>query len=289
MAFFVVKSMTHIFGTSEGPMSRSSSQTSSLDLPSTLHKSDIPIIAAAIDGHFASEWESQLYKVILRVFQRSMLDESVPIGTVVLLDLLGDLYKKGQFVDGDRSRCILAPYPQEDYIRYFKGAFMLAVRLLSQNKLIKSGYWEQVMREDDMTIDTEIVVNIENDFRRMLEENINYYPTLPISPDDPAYQFHYAGDLAIPPNAFIARLRYLRTKSTMYSHIRVLMTSRGEASEVLTIDPRTKAMKKDLDFPPCHEYMMGKLIQIEETRKLERNLRGATNKQVHDYIEKKAL
>jgi len=85
----------------------------------------------------------------------------------------------------------------------------------------QSGYWEQVMQEDDMAIDTKILVNIENDFCHMLEEN-NYYPTLPIPPDDPAYRFHYAGDLAIPPNAFIAHLCHLQTKSTMYSHIQVL-------------------------------------------------------------------
>lgn len=274
--------MTRIFGTSDDSIPRSSSQTSNLDPPPTLHKSDTPIIAAAIDGHFASEWESQLYQVILKVLQRSMLDESVAVGTVVLLDLLGDLYKMGRFVDGDRSRFVLAPYPEEDYIRYFKGAFMLAFRLLSKNRPIKSGYWERVMLEDDMANATDIVINIENDFRRMLEDNVNYYPPLPISLRDPAYQFHYAGDLAIPPNAFIPRLRYLRTKSTMYSHIRLLRTSRGEGIPI--VDPRRK---NDLAqyFPPCYQYMMDKLTHFDEIRRLEPNMRGATNKKVHNYIE----
>ena len=278
--------MTHIFDTSNNSMSRSSSQTD-LDLPSTLYKSETPIMAAAIEGHFASEWESQLNQVILKVLQRSMLDESVAIGTVVLLDLLGDLYKMGQYVDGDRSRVILAPYPQEDYIRYFKGAFMLAFRLLSKEKP-ESGYWEQVMREDDLEIATDVVVNIEDDFRRMLEENINCYPPLPISPNTPAHPFNYAGERAIPPNAFIGRLRYLQTKSTMYAHIRVLRTSRGEG--VPTVHPNTKvAAKRDLalHFPPCHEDIMEKLIHFDEIRRSENNMWCATNKQVHNYLESK--
>jgi len=43
-------------------------------------------------------------------------------------------------------------------------------------------------------------------------------------------------------------------------------------------------VKKDLTFhfPPCHEYM---IIQIEGIRRLKCNLQGATNKQVHNYIE----
>jgi hypothetical protein len=287
MAFFVAKCMTNIFD--ENAMSRSfstdsefsSSGDSDHTLPQ-LRKSDTPVIAAAIDGHFSSEWESQLYHFIHAIFQKSMLDESVPIGTVVLLDLLGDLHKKGQIVDGDKSKLVLPPFPDKDYFGYFMGAFMLAHRLISRRGPRSEVFWEDVIGEDAIILLGEVSA-LENNLRDMLEDNINYYTPPTITPDDPAYQFCYTGDILIRPNPFIPRLRYLKTNATMYAHIRVRMTSRGES--VLEIHSGVRR-KKDLamHFPPCHQYMLDKLIFLEETRRLFPQLDDASDKQVHAFL-----
>lgn len=250
------------------------------DLPSTLLKSDTPLIVAAIDGHFSSDWECRLYHVIHSVFQNSLLDESVAIGTVVLLNLLGDLYKKGQFVDGERSKLRLPPYPHEDYASYFMGAFMLAYRLLSRNKPVVDGYWKEVMGE----LASEDVSNMESNFRTLLEANINYYSPPLTSPHDPAY---YAEDLTVPSNAFIARLRYLRTKSAMYSHIRLLMTSRGE--EAFNIYTDGKQQLPALHFPPCADQMIEKMLLFAKTRKRVPQLKRVTNMEIHAYLETKRM
>src|SRR5258708_30239661 len=147
MAFFITKSMTNIFDQSS--MSRSSSVESNISsAPPPYRKSHTPVIEAAIDGCFSSRWESQLYRCIVSVLQRSMLDESVTIGTVVLLELLSDLHQMGQFTDGPDSRIKLPPYSHKDYLSYFMGAFMLAHRLLSREGPRDKLFWEEVIGED---------------------------------------------------------------------------------------------------------------------------------------------
>lgn len=282
MAFFVTKSMTNIFSVSDNEILLASDSNSWSDLPTALSKSDAPLIAAAIDGHFSSEWESRLYHEIYSVFANSMLDESVPIGTVVLLDLLSDLYKKGRSVDGERFKLVLPSYPHEDYISIFMGAFMLAYRLLSRNKPVKTGYWKQVLGKMYLPASDD-VTEMENNLRTMLEANINYYSPPVISLYDHAY---CAEDLAIPSNAFIARLRYTGTKSAMYCHIRLLMTSRGE--EAFKIYTDRKQEVPALQFPPCVDQMINKMLIFAETRKRVPQLRRSTVKEIHDYLESKA-
>jgi hypothetical protein len=272
MSFFVVKSMTNTFSVSE--------LNSGTNLASTLLKSDTPLIVAGIDGHFSSDWECRLYHLVHSVLQNSLLDDSVAIGSVVLLSLLGDLHAKGQFVDGERSKLNLLPFPHEKYESYFMGAFMLAYRLLSRNKPVKDGYWEQVSGE----LASEDVSIVECNFRTLLEANINYYTPPLISPHDPAY---YAEDLTVPSNAFIARLRYLRTKSSMYSLIRMLMVSRGE--EALNVYTGGKQELPTLHFPPCADQMIEKMVLFAKTRKRVPYLRRAKNMEIHAYLETKRL
>jgi hypothetical protein len=190
----------------------------------TFRKSETPVISAAIDGHFSSGWESQLYRFILAVFQRSMLDESVPIGTVVLLDLLGDLHSDGSIQGWLQFQTRLPPYPHRNYLSYFMGAFMLAHRLLSREGPRDKLFWEEVIGEDGI-ITLGGVNKLENDFREMLEDNINYYPPPPISPDDPAYQLLSLWRRSHPSQPF-HHLAYAtsKRKRTMYAHIRVRMT-----------------------------------------------------------------
>ena len=224
--------------------------------PSPFQKSDTPIIIAAI-GHF-SKLESHLYYFILAILQNARLDESVTIGTVVLLDLLADLYKMGQIKEGNKSRLVLPPYPHQDHLSYFLGAFMLAHRLLSRDGPRNEVFWKNVMGLHE-------VKKLENDLRDMLEDNINYYPPPQIPPDDPAYQFYYAGDILIRPNAFIPRLRYFKTKATMYAHIRVRMTSRGEPPANY---PHTTRSNLTWYLPPCHDYMIDKMVCLAEARRV---------------------
>jgi hypothetical protein len=246
-------------------------------------KSVTPVIEAAIDGHFSSGWESQVYHFMLAILQRSMLDDSVSIGTVVLLDLLGDLNKVGRLMDGSLSRLELAPYPHKDYLSYCVGAFMLAHRLLSREGPYDTLFWEEVLGEDGIVTLGE-VDDLENDFRQILEDHIDDYAPPPIFPDNPAYQYHYAGDVVIRPNPFISRLRYLKMKETMYAHIRVLMTSRGE--DVLEIHSAVRR-KTDLalHFPPCQQYMLAKQVFLAQTRRDFPQLEESSDEEVDDFLE----
>jgi hypothetical protein len=67
-----------------------------------------------------------------------MLDESVAVGMVVLLDLLSDMYRMGRYLAGDECKLILKPYPHNYYISYAMAAFMLSYRLLSKDKPVKA-------------------------------------------------------------------------------------------------------------------------------------------------------
>jgi hypothetical protein len=275
MAFFVTKSMTHIFDFPD----RATLQS---EEPCSLTKSDLPVIATAVDGFFSSNWESQLYNVLLLVIQRSALDESVPIGMVVLLDLLGDMFRMGTYFSGDECKLVLAPYPHRDYIYFAMGAFMLSYRLLSKDAPVSEGFWEQVM---DGIVLPHKVHSLENRFRALLEENMMRYPPAPILPQDPAYKFYYAGDLSVPPNPLIDRKRYLRTKWALYEHVRTAMSSRGE--QYLRAHPRCKYNVKDLllQFPPCQHYIMKRDVLFEQTRIKVRKLWEASNREIHEYLE----
>ncbi len=282
MAFFVTKSMPHIFSTPDNKLHSSSSLRPTVD-SLMLRKSDTPLIAAALDRQFSSDWELQLYSDILKLFQNSMLDESVPVGTVALLELLSEIYNMGRLLDGEQSKLILPPYPHEDYFSYFIAAFILSYRLLSKDKPVEDGFWERVMTKSGIII-VDDVVKLSVDLQTLLEVNTKYYPPPPISSTDPAFKFYYSGDLPVPPNDFIPRLRYLKTKSTMYAHICTLMTLRGE--DVLKIDPRGK-WKKDmaLQFPPCYGYMLNKFVLFEDTRLKAPGLNSASSdKEVYDYL-----
>ena len=248
-------------------------------------KSHTPVIEAAIDGCFSSRWESQLYRCIISVLQRSMLDESVTIGTVVLLDLLGDLQQMGEFTDGPHSRLQLPPYPHKDYLSFFMGAFMLAHRLLSREGPRDKQFWEEVIGEDGIRTLGE-VNDLEDDFREMLEDVINDYPPPPISPEDPTYHFHYSGDVVIRSNPFIHRLRYLKMKTTMYSHIRLRMTTRGE--EILMVHPIVRRKREiALYYPPCHQYMVDQLVFFAQTRREYPQLEDASDEEVSAFLEAK--
>jgi hypothetical protein len=275
MAFFVTKSMSHIFNFPDRDTLKS-------EEPCSLMKSDLPVIATAIDGLFSSNWESQLYDMLLLVFQRSTLDESVPIGMVVLLDLLGDMYRMGTYLAGDECKLVLAPYPHDFYICYAMAAFMLSYRLLSNDAPVAEGFWEQVM---DGIAPAHRVHSLEIKFRALLEENLKRYPPVPILPQDPAYKFYYAGDLSVPPNPFIDRKAYLRTKWAMYEHVRTAMRSRGE--RCLKVHPLCKHKMKDLllQFPPCQNFIMQRDILFEETRVRVPELWEASNQEIHEYLE----
>jgi hypothetical protein len=248
MALFATKSMTHIFAFPD-------KATLWSEMPSSWKK-DTPFHTP-----ITSEWESQLYDIILRVFQRSMLDESVTVGMVVLLDLLGDVYRMGKYLAGDRCRLDLRSYPHDNYISFAMAAFMLSYRLLSKDRPVKEGFWEQVMED---VIAPHKVHRLENKFRELLEENSKRYPPPPISPQDRAYQIPY--DPRVPPNPLIHRKPYLRTKWNMYVHIRMAMRSRGE--ENLTINPKSGYDAKGLllQYPPCDDYMMKRDVLFFETR-----------------------
>src|SRR5258705_304782 len=163
MAFFVTKSIAHIF---TFPTLRSTR-------PSSLTKSDSSVIGTAIKRNFASQWESKLYRIVLQVFQRSMLDESVVVGMVVLLDRLGDVYKMGRYLDRDECKLILKPYPHDNYISYAVAAFMLSYRLLSKDRAVEQEFWEQIMQD---IITPCKVHRLEKEFRTLLEENSKCYP-----------------------------------------------------------------------------------------------------------------
>jgi len=282
MAFFVAKAMPHIFSTPDNMLQSSSSLRPTVD-SLMLRKSDTPLITAALDCHFSSDWESQLYNDILKLFQNSMVDESVPVGAVVLLELLGEIHMKGRLLDGERSKLILPPYPHEDYFSYLVAAFILSYRLLSKDKPVEDGFWERVMTKSGI-IFVDDVVKLSADLQTLLEVNTKRYPPPPVSSTDPAFTFYYSGDLPVPPNDFISRLRYLKTKSTMYAHIRILMTVRGE--DVFKIDPKGR-WKKDmaLQFPPCYGYMLNKFSHFEDTRLKAPSLNSASSdKDVYDYL-----
>lgn len=243
-------------------------------------KSDIPVIATAMNRDFSSDWESQMYLIILRVFQRSMLDESVAIGMVVLFDLLSDVYRMGMYLAGDECELILAPYPHNIYISYAMAAFMLSFRLLSKDRPVSEEFWEQVM---EGFIEPGKVHTLERDFRTLLEENSKRYPPSPISPQDPAYRFYY--DICLPPNPLIHHSKYLRAKWAMYAHIRMAIRMRGE--QYLRIDPRSVPNQKDvlLQFPPCYDYMMERDILFIETRIRVPEMWKASRKEVHYFLE----
>ena len=212
-----------------------------------------------------------------------MLDESVPIGTVVLLDLLGDLHKMGQFKHGTRSTLVLPAYPHKEYLCYFIGAFMLAHRLISRNGPHDEMFWEHVLGER-VIITLGELPKLERDFRTKLEDNINYYPPPLIPLDDPAYQFLSAGDHLIRTNPLIPRLRFLKTKATMYAHIRVRMSSRGEP--LVNTDPKRRRRKGlPLHFPPCHEYMVDKLVFIAKTKQTIPELHDASDREVLAFLQ----
>jgi hypothetical protein len=220
--------------------------------------------------------------MLLRVIQRSTLDESVPIGMVVLLDLLGDMFRMGTYFSGDDCKLNLAPYPHHDYIDYAMGAFMLSYRLLSKDAPVGEGFWEQVM---EGIIPPHKVPSLESKFRALLEENSKRYPPPPILPQDPAYKFYYSGDFSVPPNPFIDRKPYLRTKWALYEHVRTAMESRGE--QYLEAHPRCKYKVKDLllQFPPCQHYIMKRDVLFEQTRIRVPELWEASNREIHEYLE----
>ena len=273
MAFFVTKSISHIFTFPDKDVLES-------EEPSSLMKSDTPIISA-LNGQFSSSWEVQVYETILLMLVRSRLDESVPVGMVVLLDLLGDSYRMGTYMAGDQCTLVLPPFPQKDYIGYAIAAFMLSYRLLSGDKPVKDGFWERVL---DGVVAPEGVHLLEQDFRAFLEEGSNRYPPAPILPQDPAYIFYSPGDLPVPQNPLIQCKRYLRTKWAMYLHIRTAMKRRGE--ENLNVHVASQPLAKDLllQFPPCYEYIMKRDIQFQETRTRVPGLWEASNEEVHEYL-----
>ena len=274
MAFFATKSISYIFTFPDREILKS-------EKPCTLMKSDMPVIAAALNGRFASTWEARLYEIVLLVLRRSRLDESVPIGMVVLLGLLGDSYRMGTYMDGDQCTLVLPPFPQRDYIGYAIAAFMLSYRLLSGEKPVENGFWEKVL---DGIVAPEGVYRLELDFRAFLKGSNKRYPPAPILPQDPAYKFYYGGHLSVPPNPLIESRRYLRTKWTMYAHIRTAMRARGE--ENLRVNEKSQRMAKDvlLQFPPCYDYMMTRDIHFQKTRIRVPELWGASNQEVHNYL-----
>jgi len=162
---------------------------------------------------------------------------------------------------------------------------MLAHRLLSHEGPLDKLFWEEVIGEEGIRTLGD-VNSLENDFREMLEDNIDVYPPPPISPDDPNYHFHYAGDVVIRPNLLIHRLRYLKMKTTMYAHIRVRMTSRKEA--VLMVHPAVKR-KRDiaLHYPPCHEYMVEQLVFFAQTRQQYPQLEDVSDEEVSAFLDAK--
>ena len=273
MAFFVTKSISHIFSFPDRDVLRS-------EEPCSLMKSDTPIISA-LNGRFSSAWEVQLYETILLMLVRSRLDESVPVGMVVLLDLLGDSYRMGTYVAGDQCTLVLPPFPQKDYTGYAIAAFMLSRRLLSGDKPVRDGFWEKVL---DGLVAPEGVHLLEQDFRAFLEEGSTRYPPAPILPQDPAYMFYFPGDLPVPENPLIQCGRYLRTKWAMYMHVRMAMKARGE--ENLQVDDSAQHMAKDLllQFPPCYDHIMKRDIQFQETRIRVPELWGASNEEVHEHL-----
>lgn len=274
MALFVTKSISHIFTFPDKDILKS-------EKPCTLMKSDTPVIAAALYGRFSSTWEAKLYEVILLILRRSRLDESVPVGMVVLLDLLGDSYRMGTYMMAHQCRLMLPPFPHRDYIGYAIAAFMLSYRLLSRDRPVEHGFWEKVL---DGIVAPAGVHLLERDFRAFLEESTRCYPPPQILPQDPAYKFYFPGDLPVPQNPLIQCRRYLRTKWAMYTYVRTAMNGRGEKN--LKVDQRSQHMAKDLllQFPPCHDYMMRQDIHFQETRIRVPELWGASNEEVHEYL-----
>ena len=160
---------------------------------------------------------------------------------------------------------------------------MLAHRLLSREGPRDTMFWEEVIGEN-VIITLGGVNDLEKNFRKILEDNIDYYSPPPLCPDDPADQFCYAGDVVIRPNPFIPRLRYLKMKQTMYAHIRVRMTSRGE--EVIRIHDAVRR-KRDLalHFPPCHEYMIDTLTFFAQIRRDFPHLEEASDEEVSAFLK----
>jgi hypothetical protein len=210
-----------------------------------------------------------------------MLDESVTVGMVVLLDRLGDVYRMGMYLAGEECKLILKPYPHDHYISYAMAAFMLSYRLLSKDRPVKEGFWEQVTKG---VIAPHKVYRLETRFRMLLEENSKRYPPPSISRNNPAYLFYY--DPNLPPNPLIHRYPYLRTKWAMYIHIRTAIKSRRGGN--LTVNQKTAGTYRSdvlLQFPPCYEYMMKRDALFFETRTRVPELGEASHKEVHNYLE----
>jgi len=181
-----------------------------------LRKSDTPLTTAALDCHFSSDWESQLYSDILKLFQNSMVDESVPIGCCRASRIVGRNTHQGLtagrrtiqaypptlisswgllFIPRSRIHTFLPPFEQGPASRRWL--------LPGTSHDRERKYFRRRSRQ------------IERGSPDLTWSNTKHYPPPPpISSTVPAFKY-YSGDLPVPPNDFISRLRYLKRKSTM--------------------------------------------------------------------------
>jgi len=205
-----------------------------------------------------SEWEIRLYYVVERIFLRARLDESVVIGTIALLELLHDL----SLTD---STLNLPPYPQEEYFRYFLGAYMLAYRTLGRDRpLPEDDDWFKVIGN---VIPADEVAEMESDFLLLIQLHL-----VDITVSNRSHP-------SIPPNNMIRVDHYLEVKSNMYEFIQLRMAARGQ-------HVRTPCSKKEwsMEFPPCYEEMMERSVIFENVRFLFPEMCHSTEREILRFI-----
>ncbi|KAF9523342.1 hypothetical protein CPB83DRAFT_691398 [Crepidotus variabilis] len=271
MAFFTTQFMSHKFDRRNH----------------CVYDKSLLIHSAAYDDF--SDWERRLYNTVLRTFQLAECDESLPIGTIVLLDLLKDLADSGQKVhaEGDKANPVLTlpPYPHEDYIDLFMGAFMLAYRLLSKNCYpLQPERWARILGGE---ISDKRVVQLEEQFRDMLDNHINVYQPPRFTDRDDHIRAVYAQKeiFTVPANPFIPAIRYMKTKVVMYAHIRLRMRLRGQ--QPIIVGPVVRGrliLNLSVAYPPCHQEMLFRQAMLNNVRTSVKRLKKASDREVYLFI-----
>ncbi|KAJ3512605.1 hypothetical protein NLJ89_g3420 [Agrocybe chaxingu] len=194
----------------------------------------------AADGPYIAEqhawWQFRLESRIQCILLDSRLDDSVPLGAMVLLE---NLVRKGR-----QQPLQLPPYPHEDYFGCFYAAFMHAYQILCHSserntihKLPLADFWLDVLGKGVFSLP---------DLERM-EDNIISQLTPAANSGKTTPQ---TSSLLVRTGARIHPQSFLNMKANMYAFIYLRMSLRLKRF----CGPPDREWP--LEFPPCHEEMM---------------------------------
>ncbi|KAF9523359.1 hypothetical protein CPB83DRAFT_898841 [Crepidotus variabilis] len=298
MAFFLTKFVTDRFERNSSPF-----QDDSLSynlIPPTLSacssscssgSTDSLLITTALNNDFSSKWEERIYDVILRTLQLSEFDESVVVGTAVLLDMMRDMAINSQRrrAQGSMEDPILnlPAFPHEDYFKFFVGAYIHAYHLLSDNsEMISPQRWSEITGG---MLSGEQVLEVEIDFREMLEKHMSSYEAPSYNNIVDGIETIYVQDevTSVPPNPFISEDRYLNTKSTMFTHIRLAMTIRGQRPHVpdtVFCDDDSTVLDYSLTFSPCESEMKFRRVMLNIAKDQYEEINSASDRKAYSWI-----